>query len=288
MNIFHFSSNHLISVKNKFFELLNGLYTLSELNFIFNRIIEHFGYSIYNQNILFNQSELIVISDYIKDLMNKKPLAYVLGYTYFYHLKLYVDENVLIPRPETEELVELSINNIKKMPSLFCPLRLLDIGTGSGCISIAIKKNIENIIIDAIDISERALYIAKKNAILHQSEINFIQKDILTDELDNLYHIIISNPPYIPISKANEEADIVVKNYEPHIALFSKNSTEFYERIFLLCKKYLMSNGLIILELNQFYADEVLMLAKKNDIFSDCKILKDMSGHKRFLIAHKN
>ena len=166
------------------------------------------------------------LEDGIKRLNNGEPVQYIVGNVDFYGYKINVNKNVLIPRFETEELVFKTINLIKK--NLNENIKVLDIGTGSGCISIALKKEIPGLDITAVDISEDALVVAKNNALENNCEINFIKSDLFNN-IDDKYDLIISNPPYI--SYDEQIMDIVKKN-EPHLALYAKNNgLYFYEEI---------------------------------------------------------
>ena len=174
------------------------------------------------------------LEDGIKRLNNGEPVQYIVGNVDFYGYKINVNKNVLIPRFETEELVFKTINLIKKFFNE--NIKILDIGTGSGCISIALKKEIPGLDITAVDISEDALVVAKNNALENNCEINFIKSDLFNN-IDDKYDLIISNPPYI--SYDEQIMDIVKKN-EPHLALYAKNNgLYFYEEIIKNSSNYL-------------------------------------------------
>jgi release factor glutamine methyltransferase len=285
MNIFHFPSNQIHDVKKTFVELLKDIYSINECEVLFQRVTEHFGYNSFQANILFNQSELIDLTEIIKELQHKKPLAYILGYTYFFNMKFFVNENVLIPRPETEELV-LQVKQIIETNYKNQSLNIIDIGTGSGCIAIALKKIFPSANITAIDKSKDALEIAQKNAAFHQLSINFKKLDILNEPLNETYDIIVSNPPYIPESDKNTIDESVIK-FEPSMALFSNTAKEFYERIFYLSKNNLAPKGFVFMELNQYYGNEILDLSKKFEYFKNTELLKDWSGNDRFIVCYK-
>jgi release factor glutamine methyltransferase len=285
MNIFHFPSNQILDVKKTFVELLKDIYSKNECEVSFQRITEHFGYNPFQVNILFNQSELIDLTEIIKELQHKKPLAYILGYSYFFNMKFFVNENVLIPRPETEELV-MQLKQIIETNYKNQSLNILDIGTGSGCIAIALKKIFPYANITGVDKSSGALEIAQKNAAFHQLSINFKKLDVLNEPLNETYDIIVSNPPYIPESDKDTVDENVIK-FEPSVALFSRTSTEFYERIFYLSKNNLVSKGFVFMELNQYYGKEILDLSKKFEYFQKTELLKDWSGNDRFIVCYK-
>lgn len=220
-----------------------------------------------------------------KELKKGKPYQQILGYTEFYGNRFFVDENVLIPRPETEELLELAISKIKNLKSKIQNLKLLDVGTGSGIIPITLKKHFPKAIVSAIEISEKALEIAQKNADFHQTEIKFLQADYLNTDLTEKYDMIISNPPYIGIDE-NIEIEDSVKGFEPNIALFSPNSDAliFYRKIAKDANKFLNEKGMIFLEINQKLGNETLELFKN---FSESELVKDLSGNDRFVIGRK-
>lgn len=220
-----------------------------------------------------------------KELKKGKPYQQILGYTEFYGNRFFVDENVLIPRPETEELLELAISKIKNLKSKIQNLKLLDVGTGSGIIPITLKKHFPNAEISAIDISEKALEIAQKNADFHQTEIKFLKADYLNTDLTENYDVIISNPPYIGIDE-NIEIEDSVKGFEPNIALFSptQDALIFYRKIAKDCENHLNENGLFFLEINQKLGNETLELFKN---FSESELVKDLSGNDRFVMGKK-
>ena len=220
-----------------------------------------------------------------KELKKGKPYQQILGYTEFYGNRFFVDENVLIPRPETEELLELAISKIKNLKSKIQNLKLLDVGTGSGIIPITLKKHFPDAEISAMDISEKALEIAQKNADFHQTEIKFLKANYLNTDLTENYDVIISNPPYIGIDE-NTEIEDSVKGFEPNIALFSptQDALIFYRKIAKDCENHLNENGLFFLEINQKLGNETLELFKNS---SESELVKDLSGNDRFVIGKK-
>ena len=216
-------------------------------------------------------------------LLLHKPIQYVLGEAWFYNMKLKVNEHVLIPRPETEELVQLVLNEGKhiKMPGV------LDIGTGSGCIAIALKKDMPQAIVTAIDVSKEALLVAKENATSQQCSIQFLQVDFL-DESQwatlPMFDIIISNPPYIPITE-KEKMDKNVTLFEPHKALFVPDDSPllFYKKITSFAGEHLNPNGKIFIETHEDFANQTAELFLQQ--FKDVKIQKDIFGKERMVIA---
>ncbi|QBO59433.1 peptide chain release factor N(5)-glutamine methyltransferase [Chryseobacterium salivictor] len=218
----------------------------------------------------------------IDELKSGKPYQQILGETEFYGLTFFVDEHVLIPRPETEELLELAIAKIKSSGLNKKDFKILDIGTGSGIIPIVLKKHFPKAEVSAIDYSEKALKTARRNADFHQAEIHFIHQDYLTGNLTENYDVIISNPPYIGMEEEDEIADSV-KEFEPKMALFSptSNALIFYEKIAEDCKNHLAENGLVFLEINQKLGKETLELF--TDVLSEVELMKDLSGNERFI-----
>ena len=228
-----------------------------------------------------NQKEFLKIISILKE---GKPYQQILGETYFYGNRFFVDENVLIPRPETEELIELiesRLSHLKKEK-----LKILDVGTGSGCISISLAKIFPNAEVSSIDISEKALNIAQKNADFHKVKINFIQKDYLNEKLDEIYDIIVSNPPYIDVLE-KEEISHSVKNFEPNIALFAPENRvlAFYEKIAQDSENYLKKGGSVFLEINQKLGKETLQLFQ--DVLTKSELVKDLSENDRSVIGEK-
>jgi release factor glutamine methyltransferase len=219
------------------------------------------------------------------ELLQYRPVQYVLGEAWFYKMKLLVNEAVLIPRPETEELVQLIIDAHDDIGSND-PLHILDIGTGSGCIAIALKKNLPGALVYAIDNSASALAVAKNNATEQAAQIEFVQADFLAiDSWSELpvFDIIVSNPPYIPF---NEKKGLSrnVKDYEPHASLFVPENEPllFYEHITEFGKLRLQQGGRIYLEVHEAYAKETAGLFMN---YSKVEIRKDLQGKERMLIV---
>ena len=230
--------------------------------------------------------ELIKVSknlekDYEK-LKQKYPIQYLIGYVNFYGYKIDVDENVLIPRYETELLVDKTINYIKKYFNN--KINILDIGTGSGAISVALKKSID-CNITGVDISKNALEVAKKNAKSNDVDINFLESDIFSN-VEGKYDVIISNPPYI---SRNEEVMDSVDKYEPHLALYAENDgLYFYQNILENAKKYLNEKYIIAFEIGYWQGNIIKEYALK--YFSDSIILieKDYTDRDRFIFIIKD
>lgn len=218
-------------------------------------------------------------------LENQDPIQYIIGDTEFYGLLFKVDQNVLIPRPETEELVDWIIKDYKNKEQSK-KLKILDIGTGSGCIAISLAKNLPKADVYAIDVSEEALKIAKANAVYNNVEINFLKEDILRlDELDDVFDIIVSNPPYVRELEKQEMKPNVLEN-EPHVALFvsDQDPLVFYRTITALAEKSLADKGLLYFEINQYLGIETKNMIEKYG-FQSVTLRKDLYNNDRMIRA---
>ena len=234
-----------------------------------------------NHELSFVQTDFVVWDLILNQLKKEIPIQYLLGKTHFYGLEFEVNENVLIPRPETEELVEWIINENSKTDKTK-KIKILDIGTGSGCIAISLAKNIPNAEVYAIDVSKKAIETAKRNAIRNNVEVTFILQDILkTDELKCNFDIIVSNPPYVR-NLEKEEIKKNVLDYEPHLALFVEDHDAliFYRKIAELAKKNLSENGQLYFEINQYLGKEMTNLLEKLD-FKKIELRKDIYDNDR-------
>lgn len=231
------------------------------------------------------------INSALEKLKNEEPIQYILGETEFYGLPFYVDENVLIPRPETEELVKWIIDEVRSQKSIVNSysennLKILDIGTGSGCIAISLAKHLPNAKIRALDVSDKALDIAKKNTTLNNTKIHFLTQNILTTkQLPEKMDIIVSNPPYVRELEKYEINNNVLE-HEPHLALFveDENALIFYDKIADLAKENLNNKGQLYFEINQYLAKETTALLK-NKGFKNIELRKDIFGNTRMLKA---
>ncbi len=266
-------------------------YTEAESSILFEIFLEHLTdlnkielRKVMTQEI--EKTDSLQLQNIIEQLKTGKPYQQILGKTEFYGLKFFVDEHVLIPRPETEELLELAIKKMQDPRCKMQDLKILDIGTGSGIIPIVLKKHFPNSEISAIDFSENALKTAQRNADFHEVEINFIHQDYLNENLTEIYDVIISNPPYIGIEEEDEIADSV-KEFEPKMALFSptSNALIFYEKIAEDCKNHLAKDGLVFLEINQKLGKETLELF--SDVLKEAELIKDLSGNDRIVWGRK-
>lgn len=262
-----------------FLELSNG-YPETEIQSFFTILIE---YKLYlsriqlalEHNFELERDDLDFLENALLKLKNQIPIQYIVGETAFYGLMFKVDKNVLIPRPETEELVEWIIQNHKKSESL----KILDIGTGSGCIAISLAKNLPNAQVSALDISAEALNVAKNNAEFNQVTIDFILADVLAiEKLPDTFDVIVSNPPYVRESEKDLMQQNVLSN-EPHIALFVENENPllFYDKIAELAKNHLTENGVLYFEINQYLGAETVDLLKTKG-FKNIELKKDIYG----------
>ncbi|RKN03348.1 peptide chain release factor N(5)-glutamine methyltransferase [Aquimarina sp. BL5] len=236
--------------------------------------------------------DTVISGDKLSDFMNARnrlenqdPIQYIIGDTEFYGLLFKVDQNVLIPRPETEELVDWIIKDYKNKEQSK-KLKILDIGTGSGCIAISLAKNLPKADVYAIDVSEEALKIAKANAVYNNVEINFLKEDILRlGELDDVFDIIVSNPPYVRELEKQEMKPNVLEN-EPHVALFVSDQDPliFYRTITALAEKSLADEGLLYFEINQYLGIETKNMIKKYG-FQSVTLRKDLYNNDRMIRA---
>lgn len=236
-----------------------------------------------NPNFEISEAEVQKWEAIISELKTEKPIQYIIGETWFYDSKFYVNEHTLIPRPETEELVDWIVATEKKNDKKE-KLTILDIGTGTGCIPISLKKNIPQAEVSAIDVSEEALKVAQKNALENKVAINFILQNILEiEDLKQQFDIIVSNPPYV----RNMEKQEIKKNvlaFEPHLALFVEDNDAllFYRKIAQLALKSLTPNGLLFFEINQYLGKETVELLE-NLGFKNIELKKDIYGNDRMI-----
>ncbi len=267
---------------------LSSLYDAQEIESFFYLILECFHNKkridlALDPNMEMDAMQLLRWESVLAELKKEKPIQYILGKTEFYSLPFLVNENTLIPRPETEELVEWIIKSTNsKIQNK--KLRILDIGTGSGCIAISLAKSISNAEVFAIDISEEALATAKKNAEINEVNVDFILKNVLeTENLGNTFDIIVSNPPYVRnLEKAEIKRNVL--EYEPHIALFvdENDALLFYRKIAGLAKVNLSENGILFFEINQYLGKETCKLLE-NLGFKNIILKKDIYGNNRMI-----
>ncbi|WP_329804960.1 peptide chain release factor N(5)-glutamine methyltransferase [Flavobacterium facile] len=276
------------NLKSHFFSELQTIHEASEIEsffFILTEYLHHLKRIDISLNPDFEVSEtdLEKWNTIISELKTEKPIQYITSEAWFYGFRFEVNENTLIPRPETEELVEWIVESTK-LEAGSKKLNILDIGTGSGCIPISLKKEIPNAIVSAIDVSEKALEMARKNAVDNKVKVNFILQDILESKfLIEKYDIIVSNPPYV----RNLEKQEIKKNvldYEPHLALFVEDTDAllFYRKIAELALTGLSPNGKLFFEINQYLGKETVALLE-NLGFKNIELRKDFVGNDRMI-----
>ena len=236
----------------------------------------------FNHTSTLSANDLSALDKAVDRLLNHEPVQYVTSKAFFYGNYFKVSPAVLIPRPETEELVDLIIKENKdaEKPAI------IDIGTGSGCIAISLKKHLDTATVYAIDISNAALEVAEKNARQLKTNVNFLEQNILSENLSitEKFDVIVSNPPYIPVSE-KKLMDKNVVEYEPHIALFvdDEDPLLFYKAILKFAQSSLTANGKIYLETHQQIAVDVKKLFDENGFTSVVK--KDLNGNDRIVTA---
>lgn len=224
----------------------------------------------------------------LTELNSGKPLQYILGETVFYGFPFKVNSAVLIPRPETEELVEWVIECAELSDVTGAGLRILDIGTGTGCIAVSLNKSLPNAKVSALDVSQEAIDIASDNAFINKVDIKFIHTDIRTYTTDQTFDIIVSNPPYIT-QREKEEMHNNVLDHEPHLALFvgDEKPLEFYEAIADFAWVALSDMGLLFFEINEHLGKETVeMLSAKS--FINIELKQDMQGKDRMIKCEKS
>lgn len=264
-------------------EELSGIYPEEEIRAITLWLFEAFlgvgrvDFQL-NLNKGMSESELLKFNFAIKDLKKGKPIQHVLGYTWFLDLKLQVNEHTLIPRPETEELVQVIISREKDKSDL----KILDIGTGTGCIPLALEKAMPQHKYFGVDFKSEIIDLAKRNAQTQKSNIQLTQVDILNEDLSQSFDVIISNPPYV-LESEKEEMHKNVLDFEPKSALYVEDSSPllFYERIIAQAKEHLNKGGRLYFEINEKYGSQLSKLIMKHG-FKSTQILKDFRGKNRF------
>lgn len=290
---------------------LEKLYGSNEANALIMILLEHY-FNIdrvkmaLEPDLRLSESELLTLHFAVKELLKNKPVQYIIGETEFCGMKFCVNENVLIPRPETEEMVkslELKVKGYLYSPS-FRPdierremvaekspanISILDIGTGSGCIAISLAKLMPDSDVTAVDISKKALEVAKKNAENNEVNVHFVLDDILNPQnpklIDNQYNIIVSNPPYVCESEKSEMRANVL-DYEPSTALFVSDNDPliFYRKILEFAQKTLKPDGEVWFEINEKFGKEMKDLCLEKG-FKNIEIIKDFRERDRILMA---
>ena len=277
----------LKELKSTFITQLSEVYPSQEVESIFTVLSEYFLNYTRLETVLKadeSLSEEIIkhFKNAISRLKRQEPVQYICGKTEFYSLPFKVDKHTLIPRPETEGLVQWIIDDENKKQTK--SKTLLDIGTGSGCIAISLAKNLKDIDVSALDFSPEALKTAHKNSVLNSVKVTFFELDLLDEQtLPQRYDIMVSNPPYVrELEKSNMRSNVL--EYEPKSALFvtDKDPFLFYRRITRLANLYLTDNGRVYFEINEYLSDELkaLLLTER---FTDIEVRKDIFGKDRMI-----
>lgn len=284
------SSNSANSIRDFFRSELNGIYTRDESDLLFSFCWEVFcgsdsGHGFMDDTLKVTESQLLKFSSAVKELKKHRPIQYVLQDAPFYQLRFFVDESVLIPRPETEELVHLILKDLRDAG----PVRILDVGTGSGCIAVSLKKNLPNAEIMASDVSDPALEIAAQNAKNNQVDVLFLKDSVLDSQLPHPLQldVIVSNPPYITeAEKVAMEKNVL--EFEPSLALFVTNQDplQFYKAILNFADKHLVAGGYLYLETSSTYAVETQQLLVKSG-YKNVSLFKDINDKNRILRGRK-
>lgn len=276
----------IITYRSTFINQIAPIFDLSEAESFFYIILKHLHRLkridlALNPDFELTTKQVKHWDEILQELKTQKPIQYILGETEFFGLKFKVNENTLIPRPETEELVKLILSS---KVNHFKALKILDIGTGSGCIAIALAKNLPSAQVFALEVSDKALEIAKLNADNNQVELTFLNLNIL--EIENLnqqFDVIVSNPPYV----RNLEKFEISKNvldFEPHLALFVQDNDAllFYRKIAQLAKINLSENGFLFFEINQYLANQTIMLLENLNL-RNIELFQDVYGNDRMI-----
>jgi len=277
--------------KEQFYNKLESKFPQSEIATFFKILIDSYLSIkpvdlVLNPDLELSVEQLKLMKTAEERLHTNEPIQYIIGETEFYGYPFEVTDAVLIPRPETEELVEWITKDLQEQ--VFTNLSILDIGTGSGCIAISLAKNLPNAKISAIDISERAIELAQRNAEKNAVSVNFLERDILnTSVLPHKYTVIVSNPPYV---RNLEKAEIVsnVLDHEPELALFVDDNDPliFYRKISELAYSFLEEEGVLYFEINQYLGEETINLIK-NIGFTTVELRDDFAGKPRMIKAKR-
>ncbi len=287
-----FRSNRVSDIIGLFHEELDGMYGSGEVRMFIDMLFEAFlGWDkvrlLTSKEHTVDQSDLLRFHWALEDLLKYRPIQHIIGHVDFCGCRIAVGPEVLIPRPETEEIVNWIVNNLNPQPSA---LNILDLCTGSGCIAIALKKAFPGAEVTALDVSSAALEMARQNARGNGTTINFIQANLLDPAFrlpSPTFHLIVSNPPYVMESERAQMQRNVL-DYDPSLALFVPDDDPlcFYQAIALTAQKSLSDDGLLILEINESLAGETCNLLHKHGFSPTLHI--DFRGKSRFISAKRN
>lgn len=275
----------LTSYRTYFINQLHEVTDAEEASILFfislENVLKITKVSFFSQDISLNQVQVQQMNAVLEKLKKHQPIHYIFEEAYFYGRLFKVTPDTLIPRKETEELIEWMLETLPRQKKL----QLLDIGTGSGCIPITLAKEEENWHVSTMDISESAIRVAQYNAKQHEVEVTFIHQDILTTEQLATYDVIVSNPPYVREVEKQEMLPNVLA-YEPHLALFVSDEDPllFYKKIITLAVQSLNKGGILFFEINQYLAQETLDLFQ-NTPFRTVELRNDMSDKPRMICA---
>lgn len=285
-------SNLIKDIRRYYSQQLEPLYGADESNAMILILLQHFFsidrmMTVMEPDLRLNESELLTFHFAIKELLKQKPIQYIIGETWFCDMRFRVDESVLIPRPETEEMTKLIMKDFRSEEEL----NILDIGTGSGCIAVSLAKAFQKSIVTAIDISEKALNTAHNNAIDNQTDVKFVNCDIFNigEEINSeKYDLIVSNPPYVRESEKSEMRANVL-DYEPSKALFvsDDNPLAYYNVILNFAKGHIKEKGKIWFEINENLGEEMIELSKSHG-FENVILMNDFRDKARFCIIRKD
>ena len=286
------SSNLVRNLRKHFASLLEPTYGHDEANALIMILFEH-HFKInridiaLNPDLCLNNQEYAIIEKSVEELLTNRPVQYITGETEFCGMRFSVNENVLIPRPETEELVSLILSADSGQRTTG-KINVLDIGTGSGCIAISLAKSLKDCIVTAVDISGKALEVAKRNAIANHATVDFIQADILLrPQFGRTFDVIVSNPPYICNCEKKDMRPNVL-DFEPSTALFVSDDDPllFYREIINFAQDTLKPDGTIWFEINERFGEDTFLLCRNNG-FSNTSVIRDFRDRDRFVRAKR-
>ena len=280
------ADNRVASAKHYFFEALADLFSNSECKSMWSSVLStYFGWTpsdiLLKRDERFSESDLLRIRSVVKRLQANEPFQYIMGEVYFADLNLKIDQRALIPRPETEELIDL----ILKLDEPFeC---ILDLCTGSGCMALALQSKFLNAQVLGIDLSEDAIALARENALQTKLDVEFVIGDVLQWQPVQAFDLIVANPPYIPEQEAKLMAANVL-DFEPHMALFvpDHDPLMFYKRIVAIANASLQSKGYLALEIHEDLAVQTIALITP-EVFEKPRIYRDLQGKERMILAQK-
>ncbi|WP_026753367.1 peptide chain release factor N(5)-glutamine methyltransferase [Sediminibacter sp. Hel_I_10] len=279
---------------NTYHAQLDAIFGKEEVDSFFNIAIGHYLDMarialVLEPDLRITEEDAKPLLKVLSDLNSQKPIQYSIGVTEFFGLPFQVNSHTLIPRPETEELVALALEDLKTISSVLdAPIQILDIGTGSGCIAIAIAKHFENAKVSAVDISEEALKVAGQNALVNDVNVDFSKLDILSFKEGGAlkfdgFDLIISNPPYVREQEKSQMQANVLDN-EPHLALFVKDESPlvFYQTICEFAQNYLKPGGRLYFEINEYLGKEMVQLLNDHN-FTEIELNTDIFGKDRMI-----